>query len=53
MEGEHDLLEEAQLPRHHHEDTVGSGHEESWRPSSLVWVTWEAEGKKWRLTVTL
>lgn len=43
-EGEQDLLEEAHLPRHHHEDTAGSGHETSWRPESLVLVTWEAEG---------
>lgn len=52
-EGEQDLLEEAQLPRHHHEDTPGLGHETSWRPSSLAWVTWEAEGTKWSLKVTL
>lgn len=27
--------EEAQLPRHQPEDPAGSGHEASWRPSSL------------------
>lgn len=42
-----------QLPRHYHEDTAGSGHETSWRPRCLVWVTWEAEGSKWRLKITL
>lgn len=51
--GEQDLLEKAQLPRRLHEDSRLRARDELDTALPSLGVTWEAEGSKWRLKITL